>query len=557
MKKMLAGVFVKRMRVARAHALLLAALALPAWPAFAQTRWQPLELRFTAAVPHEHPAALQVDAVFTAPDGGVMKVPAFWDGGSQWGVRFAPTQAGGWTYRLQVTAGVDPGLEGRGGRFEVEPAASGNALYRHGGFLKVAPSGRYLTYSDGTPFFWLGDTWWFCPSELCPIDKSSTPRHASMYKAMVDTRKAQGFSVAQMLFAGPQKPHAPPRKVDRWGEADIAYWKRVDGYVRYAADQGLLLALGYRFSDFLDDASPGDLRLLWRYLVARYGAYPVTWLITGEYNQRNIDARIRKTDLIGTYIKTIDPYGRAMTVHPWQYGGDKRQLWNAPWHDFTMVQGGHGGFPPAHIYTDAYAAQPTRPFLEDEANYEGIRNMGDELVRTTAYRAIQSGSFGYTYGSHGLWYPIHSHDERIEHIDRWGKPIPWWEALDRPGGRQMGHLRKFYESLPWWRLEPAPAAVETDFRVAGSRANVSAKSDGDTLFTIHFPPVFSPRAAVWLNGVKAGATYTANWFNPSKGTFLDKFSVQAESTRLLLPERPDHADWLLVLRKSAASPTRP
>lgn len=517
-----------------------------------------MELRFTASASHEQPVTLQVDAVFTAPDGSVMKMPAFWDGGNQWGVRFAPTQPGGWKYRLHVADGVDPGLEGRAGSFDVEPAVSGNVLYLHGGFLKVAPSGRYLTYSDGTPFFWLGDTWWFCPSELCPIGKSSTPRHASMFKAMVDTRKAQGYSVAQMLFAGPQKPHGRTLgRTGRWGEDDNAYWKRVDEYVRYATDQGLLLALGYRFSSYLDDAFPGDLRLLWRYLVARYGAYPVTWLITGEYNQDNIDARIRKTDMIGAYIKTIDPYGRAMTVHPWEYHGDKRQLWNAPWHDFTMLQGGHGGYPPARIYADAYTAKPTRPFLEDEANYEGIRNMGDEVVRTTAYQAIQSGSFGYTYGSHGLWYPIHSHDERIEHIDRWGKPIPWWEALDRPGGRQMGYLRKFYESLPWWRLEPAPTAIGTDFRAAGSRATVSAKSDGDALFTVHFPPAFSPRTKVWLNGAEAASTYTASWFNPSKGTFLDKFTVQSDNMRLLLPDRPDKSDWLLLLRKNGITPIQP
>ncbi|MDP2829311.1 MAG: DUF5060 domain-containing protein [Sulfuricellaceae bacterium] len=527
----------------------LLVLALSAWPAFAHPQWQPLELRFTASKSHERPATLQVDALFTAPDGRVMIMPAFWDGGERWGVRFAPTTPGTWTYQLRVSEGADPALAGSSGSFAVEPAASDNPLYRNGGFLKVAPSGRYLTYSDGTPFFWLGDTWWFCPSELCPIDESSSPKHASMFKAMVATRKAQGYSVAQMLFAGPQKPPGVLRRPQRWSEADVLFWQRMDGYVRHASEQGLLLVLGVGFSDFLDRAFPVDLRLLWRYLVARYGAYPVTWLITGEYNSENQDERVRKTDMLGRYLKQIDPYDRAMSVHPWQYGGDKRQAWSAPWLDFAMLQGAHGGYPPARIYQEAYAWQPVRPFLEDEANYEGIHEKNAEIIRTTAYRAIQSGSFGYTYGSHGLWYPIHSPEERIDHIDRWGRPLPWWEALEREGGRQMGHLRKFYESLPWWRLEPRPDAIETGAMASDPRLRVTVKADGDSLFVVHFPPGFPAQSDIRLKGMAVGEPYVTGWFDPRSGKFLKESTLRVDSPRILLPNKPDRADWVLLLRK--------
>ena len=44
------------------------------------------------------------------------------------------------------------------GDVEVQPAGDvANPLHRHGPLLKVGPSGRYLTYTDGTPLFWLGD----------------------------------------------------------------------------------------------------------------------------------------------------------------------------------------------------------------------------------------------------------------------------------------------------------------------------------------------------------------------------------------------------------------
>ena len=34
------------------------------------------------------------------------------------------------------------------------------------GDLKVADNGLYLQHSDGTPFFWLGDTGWLLPQRL-------------------------------------------------------------------------------------------------------------------------------------------------------------------------------------------------------------------------------------------------------------------------------------------------------------------------------------------------------------------------------------------------------
>ena len=150
-----------------------------------------------------------------------------------------------------------------------------------------------------------------------------------------------------------------------------------------------------------------QLKGLWRYVVARYGAYAVTWLICGEYNQNGGDqaGRVAKTLALGAFIKEQDPYKRAMTVHPWWHAGDKRQAWEQPWYDFIMLQGahaGHGNVPPTAIYRDAWKHQPPRPVLEAECNYEGIyagkanREHTPEDVRRVAYHAIQAGSFGYT-----------------------------------------------------------------------------------------------------------------------------------------------------------------
>ena len=69
------------------------------------------------------------------------------------------------------------------------PYQGENALYRHGP-IRVAKDGRHFAHADGTPFFWLGDTWWKC---LC---KRMTWEG---FQELTADRKAKGFTVVQIV----------------------------------------------------------------------------------------------------------------------------------------------------------------------------------------------------------------------------------------------------------------------------------------------------------------------------------------------------------------------
>eukprot|EP01044_Picomonas_judraskeda_P014656 COSAG03_NODE_2358_length_2849_cov_4798.631732_5_plen_170_part_01 len=75
-----------------------------------------------------------------------------------------------------------------------------NPLFKHG-FLRPHSSGRFLEHTDGTPFYWLGDTHWsgFSTAEHWADSDNSTldpgPSEHSMLKEIVDVRAAQGYSV--------------------------------------------------------------------------------------------------------------------------------------------------------------------------------------------------------------------------------------------------------------------------------------------------------------------------------------------------------------------------
>jgi len=514
--------------------------------------WRVHEVTLTAAVAHSRPEQVTLWATYTGPEGETLRVPGFWDGDDTWRVRFAPTREGRWRWETECSESGDAGLHGVTGEIRVGPARGDNPLYVHGGFLRVSENRRYLTYTDGTPFFWLGDTWWFCPSALVPMEGSSNPAYESMFRTLVDKRSEQGYSVVQWAFQGePLVPEAWITNLAAQGRVNVGYWQQVDAYVAYATEAGLMPTIALTWWYDLEKLPLESLQFLWRNVIARYGAYPVTWLITGEYNfiEKNADItdRIAKVVELGQYIKDTDPYHRAMTVHPWWFRGDRRQAWDEPWYDFVMFQGAHGAYPDVELYLDAYTRDDPKPILEAECNYEGIHQMTDADVRWAAYRAIQAGSLGYTYGAHGLWYPTQGPNDRT--FDEWGPPIPWWESLELPGGAQMTHLRALYASVPWWKLEPRPDALRVE-GLCTYMMQPLVKAASDDVYVIYFGRGLQPDVSVSLLDVDRRASYAAEWFDPRTGAvtpLTEQFELADGG--LELPTRPDAQDWVLVMRK--------
>ena len=292
---------------------------------------------------------------------------------------------------------------------------------------------------------------------------------------------------------------------------------------------------------------------LWHYYLARYGAYPITFLITQEYNAEIGDAenRVPKLLALGQFIKNCDPYDRAMTVHPWVLGRDKRQAWSEPWFDFIMLQGGHRQFAAPHHYHRIFFGPVVKPLLESEANYEGFRK-GDfhadaACIRRTAYTAIQSGSFGFTYGAQGLYAGVLNATNPGPTV-RWGPVLTWAEGLALPGGCQLQHLRACYESVCWHNLSPAPDAINP-------KGDVLVKAEGSQTFLLYYIEKGSVSEEARLAGPPPVAQHSATWFNPRTGTrrCLPEM-LTAEADGLLLPRRPDEQDWMLILTRRDGVP---
>ena len=133
---------------------------------------------------------VELDVVFTDPDGAERRVPAFWAGDDVWRVRYASPKVGTHRYRTVGSDEDNKGLHGLEGDFKVNPYEGRNPLLRHGP-LRVSENQRYLAHLDGTPFFWLADTWWM---GLCKRLKWPGGFHE-----LTADRVAKGFTVIQIV----------------------------------------------------------------------------------------------------------------------------------------------------------------------------------------------------------------------------------------------------------------------------------------------------------------------------------------------------------------------
>ena len=149
-----------------------------------------IEIRLQSKKTYRNPfLELELDAVVTRPDGQQLRVPMFWAGEQEWRLRYASHQLGTHSWRTECTDRDNAGLHGIQGTLQVVPYEGDNPLYRHGP-LRVTQDQRHFEHADGTPFFWLGDTWW---KGLC--------RRLTWqgFQELTADRNKKGFTVIQIV----------------------------------------------------------------------------------------------------------------------------------------------------------------------------------------------------------------------------------------------------------------------------------------------------------------------------------------------------------------------
>lgn len=420
------------------------------------------------------------------------------------------------------------------------------------GPLRVSQNHRFLVHSDGTPFFYLGDTSWELFHRL-------TREEAERY---MENRRRKGFTVIQAValaeFDGLGTPNAygdKPLVDDDPTKPNEAYFKHIDYITGVAASKGMYIGLLPTWGDKVIKMwgqgpvifNENNARIYGRYLGTRYRDTPnIIWILGGDRPADKLEGIWRA---MAAGITEGDGGKHLKTYHP--MGGRSSAEWfqTDAWLDFNMLQSGHAARDIENYKSIGrdYALSPIKPTLDGEPRYEdhpvdwkpenGYFN--DYDVRQAAYWALFAGAHGHTYGCHDIWQFYAPNRQPISSAHAF-----WYDALDLPGAAQMLYVRRLIESRPLLLRVPDQSILDGDVLAGADHQQATRAADGSYLFV--YTPTGRP-VTVKMDKI-AGAKVRASWYDPRTGAVTAIGDYGNRGIRTFTPSSQGRGnDWVLVL----------
>jgi len=523
----------------------------------------PVEIEFISTKTYENPID-DVDLLvqFNGPNGASISQHAFWDGDNTFKARFAPPSTGVWRFNSLSSDTSNSGLHNQKGTIKAE-AYRGELKYAKNGWLKTSDNGRYLTYADGTPFFYLGDTAW-------EISWKSTKEGVIEY---LDDRQAKGFNAIQFVpmshqriqeFGVINRNGEPYFLNENFERLNPAYFEYVDFIVNEINKRDMVavivplwagmneLHFNPRWKDYFLNRK--ESLLIAKYLGARYAGHNVIWIIGGD-DRYESDEQKEFWDTFAKLIKETTGRRQLATLHVKGFQASFDYFDNeTPWLDFHMYQSSHRA--KADFTWQAgqrgYRLKPNVPVLNGEMVYEDIFHKlwapGDttraetfrirsEHARQAAYESILSGSMvGITYGGNGIW--------------QWNVPGMWAshsprftvsEAIHFEGSSHMSVLKNILVDMDWHTLKPA-----FDIVVDAEAGDIVPTALNDQQIISYIPP-----SSKWIDiGLPAGKKIISErLINPRTGEIEMSNSYNSgfeEPTEIVKVTTPDTTDWIYI-----------
>ena len=511
-----------------------------------------------------------------------LTVPAFWDGGNVWKVRFACTETGVWNYTTKCSDTTNAGLHNVEGALLCKEYSGDLDIYKHG-FVRTEAGKSYFVYDDGTPFFYLGDTHWGLGTES-----------TYMVQNIANLRAEQGYTVYQ------SQPIGAKFKLENGFTADdIAGFKAYDKKFQIIADAGLLhtnsqfifpssmsqlIANNGGYTDNLlhsatkyeKDENGNNVKVtaklyelsseaktylekLSRYWVARYSAYPVMWTLGQEvdrdffFTQTNdahghLDWGMANSPykLIAEYLYKYDPYKHSLSAH--QEGSSYTDSQNSAFRDVTGHTWWATQWKPSLISESLHTKAKTfadnsqgKPLINYEPYYVWLqtKNFGG---RAQGWMSFLSGFAGHAYGAQDTWAftngyqedETSSYDGVDTNTSEEKTAAKWTDAKEYPASFQLTYMKKFLTGTvgQWYDLIPRYDDTKYLVRDEGALAVIASTSDHRKI-VIYFYNFENTEEVVvgeksnaaghgtatgTLKNLTANTKYNYMWFNPITNT---------------------------------------
>jgi len=504
---------------------------------------------------------IELDILITSPSNETWIIPTFWMGEQKWGARFIAKDAGVYQISTRCSDSTNKILHNTKHQLHIKWGSHTPQAPN----LKVSKNKLYLQDSKDKAFLWLADTWWMALSKRLSYPNDFT--------SLAQQRKMQEFNVI-LLVAGlfPDMDSFDERGSNKAGfpwEKEYArinphYFDEADKRISYLINEGFVLCVLGSWGYYLQHMGEDKMKQHWRYIIARWGAYSIVWCIAGEATMPYYLSKQRTEDMytlhegwtrLAHYIKTIEPFGNLLTIHPTEIGRD--QIQEPSLLDFNLIQSGHNDYSSVQntikLVKHELHREPVMPTIIGETNYEGIlHNSPSSIQRLSFWTAILSGAKGYSYGANGVW-QVNTKEKPFgdsPHGDSWGD-VPWEESYLYEGATQLGYAKQFLENYPWWLLEPhqewiSPQGNLFDYkhpRVAG----ISAKLRIIYFYTSSYHWWNHPKYT--LVNLENDIIYESFFWNPQ--TNIKHSLGHITSTpkgHWKIPKLPSQEDWILLLQ---------
>lgn len=493
---------------------------------------------------------LEAEAILKSPDDSQRRLPLFWDGGKIWKLRVSPDRLGEWSFAVRSR---DQGLNEQTGRFTCVASTNRGSLEPMRGFP------HHFQYQNGEAMWFMGDTAWALFTDD-PKEKHDRPAIEKYLK----TRAAQGFNVVHSMVlseAGWGNSGGLPFGDLSKEQLNPGYWREVDERVAIANRHGIVVGLAIAWGDkrkrepFAWRKFP-DLearKRYARYMAARYGAYNVYFIVSGEWHgevrtRPGPEPEIKREFIeIGNALNAADAHGRMKAIHPMTSHGSVREFNDANWMSFGDYQQNYHDLHSRVLESRRF----NKPVVNSEYAYHLRDQSGDgvpdkdnstslESMRHATWDIVMAG--GYIVTGFGTTYFGGHRDPGPFDLD--ASKNDDWE-------RQINLLKNFFTGLEYWKLEPHDDLLEcSEPRGKDGRELNRLAPPARTYWCLAEP---GRQFLVYGRGVSEPVKLRVedgNWrlheFNPRTGQMREK-QVQSGSG-VFAYEPPTQEDWVFLLR---------
>jgi inosine-uridine nucleoside N-ribohydrolase len=450
---------------------------------------------------------VEVDFVFTLPDGSEVEAEGFYRGGNKWAGRAYCLQSGHWKWRSVANR---PALDGRSGSFEVTASDLPGKLRQH----PLDP--RQFAYDNGRWFLHIGDTGYRYVTDTEPL-----------WQQYIDEAAQVGFNKIRTWFCRGRHDVGALFTEDREG-LDLVYWEEVERRLVYALEnypniQFQLIPYGEDWPE-LRRYGEGDRAalLVARYAQARFSAFPnVQWCISNDSHispspgPRN--AAPATIDRIGLDMRSREPWGTLLTNHQQRFQG--YSFVDADWSDITTLEDRDQM---AGAIILQYRELANGPVVLDEDRYGiYISPRHDRyFFRRLMWASLLSGGHA-TYGGLNTFEPFAGTD-KLQGVQGYLTAVRDGRLDD--GAADFKHIPRFFAEadLTLAGLQPNDAMAGNDGHstkvIAGEKTIIAYLQNPDSRVP-EFADVAETPAACRMH-LSAGE-WKIRWFDPRTGQWHD------------------------------------